>query len=58
MNKKNRVRFVIYFLFGCGGPVLMTLSIVLIDTYKVGKLLPDVGTYRCFLSLQVTVLTG
>jgi len=34
--------------------VLMTLSIVLIDTYKVGKLLPDVGTYRCFLSLQVT----
>jgi hypothetical protein len=28
----------------------MTLSIILIDIFKVGTLLPDVGTFQCFLS--------
>ena len=52
LNQKNSFRFIIYLMIGCGIPFLMTLSIILIDIFKVGTLLPEVGAFQCFLSAK------
>ena len=52
LSQKNASRFVIYSMFGCGIPILMTLLIFLVDYFQVGSLLPAVGIFRCFLSTQ------
>ena len=49
-NQKNCLRYFKYFIVGCGLPILMTLAIFLIDFYKLGSVLPEVGTVQCFLS--------
>jgi hypothetical protein len=51
-NKKNNTRFYLYLVVGCGVPVLMTISIYLVDISKVFDIQPEVGFDRCFLSPQ------
>ena len=67
LNQKNFLRYVKYLLVGCGVPVLVTLSVFLIDYYKAGSVLPEVGTFQCFLSprgakfyfhLPISILLG
>jgi hypothetical protein len=33
-----------------GAPIILTIAIYLIDTFKTAKILPDVGRDGCFLS--------
>ena len=50
LNQRQLIRFFKYLTIGCGVPILMTLAIFLIDHFKVGSVLPEVGTFQCFLS--------
>jgi hypothetical protein len=51
-QKKNNLRFCVYLAIGFGLPVLMTVSIYLVDQFKVFEIRPEVGIACCFLSPQ------
>jgi hypothetical protein len=51
-NKKNTFRLFLYFAIGFGVPTLMTLSIYLLDRFRMFDVSPDVGLDRCFLSFN------
>ncbi len=56
MNQKNSIRFFVYLMIGFGVPFVMTIAILIIDIFKAGSILPNVGTFRCFLSAQVWII--
>jgi hypothetical protein len=56
MNQKNSIRFFVYLMIGFGVPFVMTITILIIDIFKAGSILPNVGTFRCFLSAQVLII--
>jgi hypothetical protein len=43
-------RLCVYVVIGMGAPIILTIAIYLIDTFKTAKILPDVGRDGCFLS--------
>ena len=51
-NKKNNPRFFVYLAIGFGVPVLMTISIFMVDRFKVFEIRPEVGFDSCFLSSE------